>query len=149
MESLAEFLVKAKRATYSAGAAPQGMPSRPASKDLPYRDGAWLYLDSYLGGMDFIGEEVVYYNEFPRWGMNYYGWMLVDPIPDGFSQFLKHALQEIPIDAPFRGPQRCVFGPYLYTCRWLGEITRFNGEEEISLEGQLVYRLVFHGGQVA
>ena len=41
-----------------------------------FEDGAFAYLDSYFGGSDFLGEEVVYYQSAPTWAMNYYGRIL-------------------------------------------------------------------------
>jgi len=66
---LEKFIVRAKAATY-VGNGPRVFPST-ASHDLEYHEGSFAYLDSYFGGTDFIGEEVVYYNQEPVWAMNY------------------------------------------------------------------------------
>jgi hypothetical protein len=34
-------------------------------------------MDSYFGGTDFIGQEVVYFEGEPCWAMNYYGYILL------------------------------------------------------------------------
>ena len=39
-------------------------------------DGPFAYLDSYFGGTDFIGQEVVYFEGQPTWAMNYYGYIV-------------------------------------------------------------------------
>lgn len=83
-DGLRQFLVSAKVNTY-AGDGTLSAPSRPNSKDLHYKEGDLLYIDSYFGSADFIGEEVVFENERPIWGMNYYGKMLAPDIPEGFS----------------------------------------------------------------
>ena len=142
------FLLRAKKATYAAGDAGQVSSSRTASHDLAYQEGQWAYLDTYLGGFAFIGEEAVWKGGLPLWGMNYYGSMTVPGIPDGFGDFLKLALRGVPPEAPFRGPARLEQGRYLYTCRWEGAPDWFRGEEEISLDGQVIYRLYFHGGMI-
>jgi hypothetical protein len=145
-ESIA-FLIRAKRATYAAGM-PPSTPSRPRSKDLQYREGSYLYIDTYLGDIDFIGEEAVWLEGQAIWGMNYYGWMLTESIPDGFSACLKGALLELPQHAPFRGPELFNSGNFIYCCQWEGRPERFHGEECISIEGEVIYRLAFHGGSI-
>lgn len=142
------FLLRAKKSTYAAGDGGKVASSRPASHDLAYREGEWAYLDTYLGGFAFIGEEAVWCQETPIWGMNYYGTMTVDTIPAGFSEFLKSALLQVPPEAPYRGPAVYQDGEYAYTCRWEGTLESFRGEEMISLDGQMVYRLDFHGGKI-
>jgi hypothetical protein len=149
------FLQRAKSSTYAASEnAPElfSAPSRTQSHDLAYREGDWAYLDSYLGGLSFIGEEAVWHCGQPVWGMNYYGAMLpngqVDGAPEGFSGFLKLALSNPPADAPYRGPAALEQGGYRYECRWQGDPREFWGDENIALDGQVVYRLRFHGGLI-
>lgn len=82
------FLVRAKRATY-AGKGPERAASRPQSHDLYYAEGAYAYLDTYLGGERFSGEEAVWKDGTPVWAMNYSGRVT----GAGFSgDFLKEAL---------------------------------------------------------
>ncbi len=146
--NLLPFLVRAKRATYASGVEP-AQSSRLSSHDLPYQVGDWYYLDTYLGGINFIGEEGVWYQNLPVWGMNYYGWMLSGGVPEGFSQFLKDALLLIEVEAPYRGPAELVIGCFHYSCVWEGEPARFSGEERIDLEGVKIYQLNFHGGLIS
>ncbi len=142
------FLLRAKRATYAAGAAPTGS-SRPTSSDLRYTDSDYLYLDTYLGSRDFIGEEAVWFQGNPIWGMNYHGVMLVEPIPDGFFEILRAALFAAPAEAPFRGPAEFNLGDFRYACRWQGNIERFTGQEWIEHRGCRIYELNFHGGKIS
>ncbi|GAP14258.1 hypothetical protein LARV_02024 [Longilinea arvoryzae] len=142
------FLLRAKRATYASGAASIGS-SRPASTDLRYATGDYLYLDTYLGSRDFIGEEAVWYRGNPVWGMNYHGLMLVDSIPDGFSEILHAALFAVPSEAPFRGPAEFNLGDFRYTCHWQGNLERFDGQECIEHRGRPIYELIFHGGKIS
>ncbi|HEY9076100.1 MAG TPA: DUF5680 domain-containing protein [Anaerolineaceae bacterium] len=143
------FLCRAKLATY-AGKGPTTPSSRPASHDLHYREhlpgGEYLYIDTYLGGFRFAGEEAVWKDGAPVWGMNYYGWMLVPAIPEGFGDFLKEALRQVPASAPYRGPKEWQNGRYAYACDWEGALEGFYGQEWIMLGGEPVYRLLFHGG---
>jgi hypothetical protein len=147
LNEIVPFLLRAKRSTYAAGVQPM-QSSRPASHDLPYQEGEWLYLDTYLGGLRFIGEEAVWRDDKPLWGMNYYGWMLVDEIPDGFSVFLKEALMQVPQDAPYRGPAKYASGRFAYTCRWEGGLDCFSGTEWIEFDRVKIYALNFHGGGI-
>lgn len=147
IEQLRSFLVHAKRSTYASGTAPSGE-SRPGSFDLAFEEGEFRYLDSYFGGIDFIGEEAVWWQGTPMWGMNYYGWMLTDSIPAEFGHFLKAALSHIPLEAPFRGPEVYEDGDLRYVCQSAGDVMRFAGEEVIEYKGQVIYKLLFHGGGV-
>lgn len=143
---LKAFLVRAKRATY-AGHGAQAQSSRDKSRDLPYEEGDFKYLDSYIGELHFIGEEVVWYRGQPVWGMNYYGTLLED-VPQEFGEFLKSALRQVTSEAPFRGPSNYEEGDFNFVCRWNGGLSFFTGEEEIYYQGTQVYRLVFHGGKL-
>lgn len=143
------FLLRAKKNTYAAGDGGKVASSRPASHDLAYQEDEWAYLDTYLGGFAFLGEEAVWHNGTPVWGMNYYGAMTVAEVPEGFPAFLKHALLQVPPEAPYRGPADFAEGKFAYTCRWVGVLAGFKGEETIALDGQVVYRLDFHGGEIS
>lgn len=142
------FLLRAKKNTYAGGDAGQVASSRIASHDLAYCDGPWAYHDTYLGGFSFAGEEAVWKEGVPVWAMNYYGTMTCDSIPEGFGDFLKLALRNVPARAPYRGPAHFEAGRFLYTCRWEGTPVIFRGDETIALDGQEIYKLYFHGGRV-
>ena len=77
--ALTAFIVRAKAGTY-VGDGEHTSPCRSGSHDLRFTDGEWTYHDSYFGGTDFIGEEVVYFAEQPVWAMNYYGRILRDDL---------------------------------------------------------------------
>lgn len=141
------FLLTAKKNTYAAGGIPD-VSSRLASHDLSYAAGGYLYIDTYLGGYAFAGEEAVWFSSHPIWAMNYYGKMLTPEIPEGFSPFLKQALLLVPPEMPFRGPSEYVAGDFLYQCAVTGDLDWFKGEEVIILKGDPIYRLDFHGGVV-
>jgi hypothetical protein len=146
-DELVAFLIKAKQQTYASGKSPDHS-SRPNSHDLHFAEGDFAYIDTYLGGFHFIGEEAVWHNGKPAWGMNYYGKMLVDVIPAGFSEFLKAALLRVPAEAPFRGPAEYRDGAFSYHCRVDGGLERYVGDEEIWLNDKPIYWLAFHGGEI-
>ncbi len=141
------FLITAKQNTYAAQG-PITKSSRSGSIDLAYSQDPFRYLDSYLGGFHFIGEEVVWYQEKPIWGMNYYGHMLVEKSPTEFSNFLKKALLQVPQEMPYRGPEEFVSGDFCYSCSVEGSIDCFRGKEFVFYMGQKIYQLYFHGGEV-
>lgn len=141
------FLLRAKQNTYASGRSPDRS-SRPASHDLTYVEDPYLYIDTYLGGYAFIGEEAVWHAGVPIWGMNYYGKMLTSEIPDGFSAFLKNALLRVTPEMPYRGPALYTEGSFLFQCAVSGDLSRFKGEEVIFHDSTPIYRLDFHGGEV-
>lgn len=138
-----EFLLRAGAATYAGKGAPEERSTRPGSHDLRYAQGDMLYIDTYLGGQCFVGEEAIFRREEPLWSMNYSGRTL----GEGFSgDFLKAALLKRPKDMPFRGPQIFIDGRYAYHNHVQGDFTWFQGREEIFADGQRVYECVYHGG---
>jgi hypothetical protein len=144
---LIDFLVAAKRNTYAAGKGAV-IPSRAGAKDLEYTAGGFRYLDSYFGGKRFSGQEIVYKNGAPVWSMNYFGVLMPDQAPAGFSETLHEALLRVDRQAPFRGPDRYDNGSCRYECKHSGAIDFFQGTELIFHESSEVYRLFFHGGKV-
>lgn len=140
---LVSFLLRASAATYAAHAPEDASPSRPASHDYHYRDGNYLYIDTYLGNHAFAGEEAVFENEQPIWAMNYCGRTLSDRFS---GDFLKEALLLRPADAPFRGPKLHRRGAFTYVNRFSGDLHWFSGEEAIFCEGEQVFECRYHGG---
>jgi hypothetical protein len=143
-KEVVDFLIKAKQATY-AGKGAETASSRLKSLDLVYKDGEYMYYDTYLGGDKFAGEEALWISEIPYWSMNYVGRVT----GDNFSgDFLKEALLRVPEDKPFRGPSEYTDGDYTYMCDINGEYDWFQGYETISYKGILIYECYFHGGLI-
>jgi len=143
-KKLLDFLITAKRATY-AGKGAETAPSREKSHDLIYRDGDFMYYDTYLGTGKFAGEEALWINDNPYWSMNYIGRVT----GENFSgDFLKEALLLVPEDKPFRGPENYSSGNYTYQCEIDGDFEWFQGKERICHKGEQIYECVFHGGLV-
>ena len=141
------FLIEAKKNTYAGDVNPIAS-SRPDSIDLQYTEGDLEYIDSYFGSSDFIGEEIVYKSKQAIWGMNYYGKMKVETVPEGFIFFLKEALKKIPLETPYRGPIYYKRDQFKYYCYCEGDITDFLGREIIKLNNKVIYELFFHGGEI-
>ena len=143
-DAMVDFLIRAKRNTYAAHGA-EIRPSRPMSHDLAYSEGDYSYIDSYLGGDSFCGEEAVWIKGSPVWSMNYCG-RVTDQAFSG--DFLKEALMNVPKEAPYRGPALYRRGDFTYHCVWQGELEWFHGFEEIFCEGRKIYECHFHGGKI-
>lgn len=147
--NLNAFIIKAKAATY-VGSGKESPSCRPASHDLQFSDGPFLYLDSYFGGADFIGEEVVYLEERPVWAMNYYGRIL---LPEKITaaetgQVIKKSLARLYQRNRFLGGFEHAEGQDVYFDTNTGDATSFTGLEWIERNGDRVYELVYHGGLI-
>lgn len=143
-KDIIDFLCRAKKATY-AGNGAEVPASRPNSHDLHYIEGDLQYIDTYLGGEKFAGEEAVWKDNIPFWSMNYIGRI----VAEGFSgDFLKEALLLVPKEHPYRGPMVYASGEYKYHCIVSGEFEWFHGYEEIYYNSRKVYECIFHGGCV-
>lgn len=142
--SLVDFLLQAKRATY-AGHAAEVSSERPGAHEFCYEEGALTYRDSYFGGHQFHGQEVVRQSTQQLWCMNYSGRTLSDHFS---GDFLKLALRHGTPDMPYRGPRVFRNGDYTYICEANGELDWFCGTEAIYHQDTLVYECRFHGGSV-
>jgi len=143
-EDIIDFLCKAKKSTY-AGKGPECKPSRPNSHDLEYVEGNLKYIDTYLGGEKFSGEEALWKDDIPFWSMNYIGRIL----DERFSgSFLKEVLSLVSKENPYRGPVIYQNGQYKYHCIISGEFNWFQGREEIYFNDIKVYECFFHGGSI-
>ena len=143
-QQVIRFLIRAKQATY-AGKGAETASSRPESHDLVYRDGDWMYYDTYLGGDKFAGEEALWISGVPYWSMNYAGRVT----GENFSgDFLKEALLRVPEEEPYRGPREYTGGEYAYHCETEGSFGWFQGKETIDHRGKQIYECYFHGGLI-
>ena len=64
VEGLEAFIIRAKAKSYVGNGATRP-PCRAGSHDIGHDDGDWAYLDSYFGGTDFLGQEVVWHTGVP------------------------------------------------------------------------------------
>lgn len=143
MRELALFRMEAAKNTYAA-ASGQCESSRPESHDFRFEENGWLYIDTYLGGEKFSGEEAVWKSGSPLWAMNYSGRVL----NENFSgDFLKSALRNCTEQFP-RGPRHFSAGEFLYKTEIQGEMEWFQGFEEIFFRDEKCYECHYHGGVV-
>jgi hypothetical protein len=148
-QGLEDFIVRAKAATY-AGNGKFARSCRPGSHDLKFSDGEWSYLDSYFGGRDFIGEEVVLFRKKPVWAMNYYGSILIAALitPEQAGKVIKASLSSLYKEKRFLGGYKHEEGDFVYIDANAGDLTHFTGTEQIIYNDQLAYELVYHGGMI-
>ena len=140
--SLIDFRLEANVNTYAAYMN-ETDPTRLDSHDFAYSNGSYTYHDTYVGGEKFAGEEAIWHNGKIRYAMNYLGRV----IDERFSgDFLKEALRKADRNMPYRGPEYYQSGEYTYKCNVTGDISWFQGFEEIYCNTVKVYECYFHGG---
>ena len=149
IDQLTAFIVRAKAASYVGSGAPSPA-CRPGSHDLQFRDGDFAYLDSYFGGSDFIGEEVVYHEERPIWAMNYYGHIIEPTLISAAEtgQMIKASLSQLYVQGRFLGGFEFAVGDSTYTDTNTGDVRSFTGTEWIVRRNRKVYELFYHGGLI-
>lgn len=149
LTALHSFIVRAKAATY-AGDGQRLLPYRLGSHDLQFQDGPWAYHDSYVGESDFMGQELVYFETRVIWGMNYFG-RIIQPgriTSAQAGQIIKKSLSQLYREGRFLGGYEYHRPPYIYIDTNQGDPSWFQGREYITLEGEPVYELVYHGGLI-
>lgn len=153
LNDLYNFLIEAKKQTYANENVKKISSTRIGSFDYEYSLNNMIYHDTYFGGTNFMGEEVVYLtnNENPIWGMNYYGVTLDKSLSEeAIDKALRPALMKVGEDdiLPVRGPKEFINGEYKYTFEITGNLEYFEGEEIISKNSKKVYVLKCHGGTI-
>jgi hypothetical protein len=148
-DTLHNFILEAKAATYVGDGQPVRS-CREKSHDLAFSKGPYRYLDSYFGGEDFIGEEVVYHQNEPVWGMNYYGSLLQPEKITGAEAgaMIKVSLSRMYAEGRFLGGWKHTQGELVYYDTSQGDLTHFTGYEWIEKDGIKVYELHYHGGMI-
>lgn len=150
MEHLKKFLIQAKKETYANENVQKASSTRLSSKDYEYKKDNMIYHDTYFGGTNFIGEEVVYVDNKPYWGMNYYGVTLDERLSEEvMDKALRPALMRVEEnDLPLRGPKEFINGDYKYTFLVDGTLENFSGCEAIYKNEVKIYELKCHGGLI-
>ena len=147
-----DFLIEAKKSTYANGKTEKIESSRLGSKDYEYKKDNMLYHDTYFGGTNFIGEEVVYIDNKIYWAMNYYGVTLDENLgEEAMDNALRPALMQVGVSEniiPVRGPREYKNGDFKYTFEVSGDLTNFSGIETIYKNDKKVYELKCNGGLI-
>jgi hypothetical protein len=146
IDSLKEFLDEARRNTYAADATPTDNPRLLASTQLEFQKGDYFYRDVYFSGeKKVIGQEIIYQDLKPIWGMSYMG----DIIGKLETSFLKESLFKL--SEKCRLGQNCEYEKreLKYQDQGQGSIENLFGREQIFLEGKKIYNLDYQGGLIS
>lgn len=148
---LAEFIVEANQNTWAAEGA-EVEPDIKGFKTLEYKKGDWELRDSYTGYFKAPGLTTVFYKDFPVWGMAYAGAGMtegLEHLAKKTFQTLRHALMEVDVNLPYRGPEIFDEGTRRYTFELIdGDITDFLWVEHIYDVGVLTFTQTGAGGIV-
>ena len=151
IKKLKEFLVEAKKQTYANENIEKINSSRLNSKDYEYKKEGMIYHDTYFGGTNFIGEEIVYFENKVYWGMNYHGVTFDGALTEEvMDKVLRVALMMVGKDdiIPLRGPKEFINGEYRYTFSVKGNLECFSGKETIYKNNKKIYELKCNGGLI-
>ena len=146
-----DFLVIARKNTWASGGGKQS-PARAGSEGrFVFGKEGWRYEDEFFGSQRFQGQELVYLNGRPVWGMVYYG-----GIPDQTEgvdsekefMFLKQALVTYSDRARFPGKVNFVKDNRTYLSDFIGSMDWFLGRELVRLKGRTTHEVFFTAGKI-
>jgi len=145
LESLKEFISEARLNTYAGNAVPEDNPRLLGSKQLEFQKGDYFYQDIYFDGLKgLIGQEIIYYNSRPVWGMCYTG----NAIDKSTAMFLKESLQKLSSKCRFGQTCEYIKRESRYEDRGQGDLNSFYGQERISIDSKKVHKLDYRGGLI-
>jgi hypothetical protein len=152
LQTLNYFISRAAVATY-AGGGERVETEKKGFIDMEYREGDFYYCDSFAGYLASHGQETVWYQDKPVWMCSYAGGMRSSKTDDAdFAkntfEFLKKAMRSGEKSKGFqpRGPKNLKDGDWEYINDCTGDITNFNGHEEIHFKDELVFVHDYFGG---
>ena len=149
IEKLNDFLNEAHKNSYASARAVKTNSLRPRSEDYHFVEDNLTYHDTYFGGGKFIGEEIVYMNNEPVWGMNYYGGTVKEDVQvEDIYKFLKSALLQQTDTFSARGPKEYRNGFFEYQNKTEGSLINFSGKETILVNQEILYQGLYHGGLI-
>lgn len=147
---LRHFLIEANRAGYG-NSDTQITTEEDGGHAIRFEAGSFSFCDYFYGGHPYSGQEVIYEDERPVWAMQYRGWVHDTGLSPSevYNTLLKPALRNAPDHSPYRGPTEMdLENGYAYKNQWTGDMTNFQGEEIIELNGQEIYKGLYFGGLV-
>jgi hypothetical protein len=146
LKLLKDFIAEARANTYASGNEKMENPRLVGSAQFEFQKREFFYRDIYfLGNKKFMGQEIVYEDLKPIWGMNYIG-EKIDLIR---VNFLKEAL--LRLSDKCRLGQKCEFKKreFKYEDTGQGDIDNFFGQEKISISEKQIYKLEYKGGLIS
>ena len=145
LDELKEFIVEARENTFAKSQGAADNPRLLNSKQFEFEKGYYFYRDIFFTGeKKFIGQEIVYLNSRPVWGMNYLG----SAMEKKDEEFLKEVL--LKLSEKCRFGQSCQFEKreLKYEDSGRGALSEFSGKEQILYKGKSIYTLSYHGGLI-
>ncbi|MEK7665017.1 MAG: DUF5680 domain-containing protein [Patescibacteria group bacterium] len=145
LESLKEFIAESRKNTLLGGSLLVDTPRLIGSLQIEFQKGDFFYQNIFFKRQKgVIGQEVVYQNNRPVWGMNYFG------------SFMQKEAEEFLEDSLLKLLKECRFGKiceferkeFKYKDNGEGAIERFLGKEQIFLKGKEIYKLNYQGGLI-
>jgi hypothetical protein len=148
---LRRFLVSSALQGYASGKKDVEIKEKDGSTSVIVEEGPWRSHDNWDGGEPYGGRIRVSYEGKAVWTMVYYGKVIegVANLVDTYGLLIR-ALQQMPSEAPYRGPREYSdgAGPWRYDNGWCGAVDAFHGEEHIYCGNTLVYVGWYRGGLV-
>lgn len=146
------FLNEAKKATYASKNNEYIEEKDTLYKKYKYQNQTYTYEDTSYGNDIVRGHEIVYKNEMPIWSNICNGGMTKDNLEvseiAGICRFLKEALREATAAEPIRGLNGYQKDGFLYENTISGDIHKFEGFETVKVNGEVVYKLSYAGGEI-
>jgi len=155
-QKLAEFLVAAREKCSYETVGETGETSLPDGTKLigPYTAGQLSYTDRYNGFEWFTGREEITEGGKLVWERKYEGGVVDDRFKERslalkLFDVLKLCLRQFPRNEPFkRGPNDLKINGYEYRDLCEGDMTSFDGKEQVFYDGKEVHVFNYHGGLV-
>jgi len=145
IENLKDFLCNARRDTYASSSTSLDNPRLLESKQFEFQKADYFYRDIYfVGDKKFIGQEIIYLDSKPVWGMNYMG----DQIEKIETAFLKESLSKLAEKCRIGGTCEYEKREYKYQDQGQGNLEKFSGKEEIFVDNKSIYKLNYEGGLI-
>ena len=140
LNKLQQFIQKASSQTYAAGGEEISNPQREGFIELVFNEGDFSYRDSYTGYFRSWGTELVRIKGEPVWTASYGGGIMEEKedLSHQTFNFLKKAFLKRDQNS-FRGPENLKEGDWEYKYTQEGDVSLFNGYEEIHFKGELVF----------
>lgn len=138
---LRRFLVAAKKSTYASWNSANKIKEDNKSTTLIFEKWDWKYHDNYFWWEPYGGREVVFFKGSPVYIMVYYGWVekTVNNIWDVYKT-LQWALLLIPENNPYRWPEEYKTWDYLYSNKFVWDVSNFSWDEKITLKWKEIYK---------
>lgn len=147
---LKEFLVAARKNTWASGGGKESSARTGSEGRFVFEKEGWRYEDEFFGGKLFQGEEIVYLNDRPVWGMVYAGGIPAEAEVDSETEFefLKQALVTYVDKARFPGQVKFAKEERVYISDFVGSLDLFLGREIVRLKGKITHEVFFTGGKI-